>query len=175
MREFGYPLKWQISDIDLAVLFNLGHDVIKWSSEPEPELNFTEGYYTFGIDDDDLINPLTDGLIVASAALAIEVAAGDELAPATFDSNIIDQVMNPEGVRSETALVKNHLQELVTNESLDHNGNQMLDIHDAEYFIRSSMGTYLGQALTTGGCAEPTKLIGIEEQLTVIDQSQFLA
>ena len=33
------------------------------------------------IDDDDVINPLSDGLIIATSALAIEVAAGDELAP----------------------------------------------------------------------------------------------
>ena len=36
MREYGYEQKWQISDIDLAVLFDLGHDVIKWNIEPEP-------------------------------------------------------------------------------------------------------------------------------------------
>ena len=37
MREYGLEQKWQISDIDLAILFDLGHDVIKWSSERETE------------------------------------------------------------------------------------------------------------------------------------------
>lgn len=51
----------------------------------------------------------------------------------------------------------------------------MLDIHDVEHFIRSAMGTYPGQALITDCCADPTKLISIEEQLTVIDEAQLLA
>ena len=40
MREFGYREKWQISDIDLAILYDLGHNVIQWvgdSREPMPE------------------------------------------------------------------------------------------------------------------------------------------
>ena len=37
MREYGLAEKWQISDIDLAILFDLGHDVIKWRSDPEHE------------------------------------------------------------------------------------------------------------------------------------------
>lgn len=36
MREYGLEQKLQISDIDLAILFDLGHDVIKWSSKREP-------------------------------------------------------------------------------------------------------------------------------------------
>ena len=37
MREAGYPVRWQISDLDLAILYDLGHDVIKWSSERTPD------------------------------------------------------------------------------------------------------------------------------------------
>jgi len=33
MREYGYAEKWQISDIDLAILYDLGHNVIKWGLE----------------------------------------------------------------------------------------------------------------------------------------------
>lgn len=35
MREYGYPEKWQILDIDLELLSDLGHDVIKWRSNAE--------------------------------------------------------------------------------------------------------------------------------------------
>ena len=35
MREYGYPEKWQILDIDLPLLSDLGHDVIKWRSNAE--------------------------------------------------------------------------------------------------------------------------------------------
>ncbi len=40
MGGHGHSEKWKISDLDLAVLFDLGLDVIKWSSkrEPQPEL-----------------------------------------------------------------------------------------------------------------------------------------
>ena len=41
MREYGQADKWQISDIDLAILLDLGHDVPKWNDKaaesPEPE------------------------------------------------------------------------------------------------------------------------------------------
>ena len=42
MREFGYREKWQISDLDLAILYDLGHNVIKWVGDsrelmPTPE------------------------------------------------------------------------------------------------------------------------------------------
>ena len=83
--------------------------------------------------------------------------------------------MNPEVARSNAALVKNHLQELIYNESLDHNGNQMLDIHDSEHFIRNAMGTYPGQALTTGCCEDPTNLISIEEQFAVLEADPVFA
>ena len=73
------------------------------------------------------------------------------------------------------ALVEKHLQELITNESLDHNANQMLDIHDAEHFIRSAMGTYPGQALTTGCSENPTNLIGIAEQIAALEADPVFA
>lgn len=133
------------------------------------------GFERSDIDGDNSTKPLGDGLIVATAALAIEVAAGDEFAPAVFANSVIDKLTNPQGKRSEIAWVKNHLQEFVSDKSLDHNDNQMLDIHDVEHFIRSAMGTYPGQALITDCCADPTKLISIEEQLTVIDEAQLLA
>ena len=37
MGGHGHSEKWKISDLDLAVLFDLGLDVIKWSSEREPQ------------------------------------------------------------------------------------------------------------------------------------------
>ena len=43
MREYGFAEKWQISDIDLAILSDLGHDVIKWGPEPESELDDLNG------------------------------------------------------------------------------------------------------------------------------------
>ena len=38
MREFGLNEKWQISDIDLAILSDLGHNVVKWSSKSKPQI-----------------------------------------------------------------------------------------------------------------------------------------
>ena len=41
MREYGQAEKWQISDIDLAILLDLGHDVPTWNDKaaesPAPE------------------------------------------------------------------------------------------------------------------------------------------
>ena len=105
----------------------------------------------------------------------IEIAAEDEIAPENFNSNARDEIVNKDGADYSERLIKSNLKDYIFNESLDHNDNQMLDIHDAEHFIRSAMGTYPGQALTTGCCADPTKLISIEEQLTVIEESQLLA
>ena len=49
VREFGFREKWQISDIDLAILHDLGVDVIKWSSIENSWVN-GRFFYTNGVD-----------------------------------------------------------------------------------------------------------------------------
>ena len=51
----------------------------------------------------------------------------------------------------------------------------MLDIHDAEHFMRRAMGTYPGQALTTGCSADPTNLIDIEAQIAALEADPVFA
>ncbi|AII46197.1 hypothetical protein KR49_07000 [Synechococcus sp. KORDI-49] len=131
------------------------------------------------IDGDNLIQPLTDGLILTTAAYAIEVASGALTAPASFNGSLLDAVIHPASNRSTSAAIKAHLTSAISSSSLESNNNGIVDLQDAESMLRSAMGTFPGNALSsdlaesalTLGTASPLTL---EQQLHAIEQTAWL-
>ena len=125
------------------------------------------------VDGDGIVNALSDGLIIATTALAIEVVAGRSALSAPFDQNVITELVNPYGARAEGEQLKSELKGLVSSKMLDRNENKMLDIQDAEHFIRNALGTFPGLAPASNLFNDPTSLIGLEDQLSSIDDNLF--
>ena len=123
------------------------------------------------VDGDGIVSALSDGLMIATTALAIEVVAGRSALSAPFNQNVITELANPYGARAEGEQLKSGLKDFVSSKMLDRNENQMLDIQDAEHFIRNALGTFPGHAPASNLFNDPTSLIGIEDQLSAIDDN----
>ena len=131
------------------------------------------------IDLDGAISPLTDGLILTTAAYAIEVASGALTAPASFNGSLLNAVIHPSSNRSTPAAIKAHLTTALSSSSLESNDNGIVDLQDAESMIRSAMGTFPGNALSSD-LAESALTLGsslslnLQQQIQVIDQTGWL-
>ena len=125
------------------------------------------------------INPFTDGLILATAACAIEVAAGIRAAPDSFNDSLMDAVIHPGADRSTPSAIKAHLTTAIGSSALETNNNGILDLEDAEVMIRSAMGTYPGVALSSDLAKSALSLgssspLNLEQQIQVIEQTGWL-
>ena len=130
------------------------------------------------VDGDGSFHPLTDGLLITSAAQAIEIAAGTESQPISFNANLHDQLINPNGSRNTTDAANVFIKDAITSGSLDRNNNGVLDLQDAQRILRDGLGTYPGDAATAGLREPPvpagttnSDLINEQEQLDALDDS----
>ena len=130
------------------------------------------------MDGDGSFHPLSDGLLISSAAQAIEIAAETESQPGSFNRNLHDQLINPNGSRNTTDAVKAFIKDAITSGSLDRNNNSVLDLQDAQRILRDGLGTYPGDAATAGLREPPvpagttnSDLINEQEQLDALDDS----
>ena len=130
------------------------------------------------VDGDGSFHPLSDGLLISSAAQAIEIAAETESQSGSFNRNLHDQLINPNGSRNTTDAVKGFIKDAITSGSLDRNNNSVLDLQDAQRILRDGLGTYPGDAATAGLREPPvpagttnSELINEQEQLDALDDS----
>lgn len=130
------------------------------------------------VDGDGSFHPLSDGLLISSAAQAIEIAAKTESQPDSFNRNLHDQLINPNGSRNTTDAAKAFIKDAITSGSLDRNSNSVLDLQDAQRILRDGLGTYPGDAATAGLREPPipagttnSELINEQEQLDALDDS----
>ena len=130
------------------------------------------------VDGDGSFHPLSDGLLISSAAQAIEIAAETESQPGSFNRNLHDQLINPNGSRNTTDAAKGFIKDAITSGSLDRNNNSVLDLQDAQRILRDGLGTYPGDAATAGLREPPvpagttnSELINEQEQLDALDDS----
>jgi len=140
---------------------------------PERLTNFHD------IDLDGAISPLTDGLILTTAAYAIEVTCGALTPPPSFNGSLLDAVIHPASNRSTSAAIKAHLTSAISRSSLESNNNGIVDLQDAESMLRSARGTFPGNALSSD-LAESALTLGtssplpLEQQIQVIEQTGWL-
>ncbi len=130
------------------------------------------------VDGDGSFHPLSDGLLISSAAQAIEIAAKTESQPSSFNRNLHDQLINPNGSRNTKDAAKGFIKDAITSGSLDRNNNSVLDLQDAQRILRDGLGTYPGDAATAGLREPPvpagttnSELINEQEQLDALDDS----
>ena len=130
------------------------------------------------VDGDGSFHPLSDGLLISSAAQAIEIAAETESQPGSYNRNLHDQLINPNGSRNTTDAAKAFIKDAITSGSLDRNNNSVLDLQDAQQILRDGLGTYPGDAATAGLREPPvpagttnSELINEQEQLDALDDS----
>lgn len=130
------------------------------------------------IDLDGVVSPFTDGLLITSAAQAIEIAAKTESQPVSFNPNLHDQLINPNGSRNTTDAAKAFIKDAITSGLLDRNNNGVLDLQDAQRILRDGLGTHPGDSATAGLREPPvpagttnSELINEQEQLDALDDS----
>ena len=93
--------------------------------------------------------------------------------------SLLDAVIHPGSNRSTPAAIKAHLTTALSSSSLESNDNGIVDLQDAESMLRSAMGTFPGNALSSD-LAESALTLGsslslnLQQQIQVIDQTGWL-
>ena len=110
---------------------------------------------------------------------AIEVASGALTAPASFNGSLLDAVIHPDSNRSTSAAIKAHLTSAISSSSAETNNNGIVDLQDAESMLRSAIGTFPGNALSSDLAESALSLGGsslltLEQQLHAVNQTDWL-
>ena len=114
--------------------------------------------YEYDLDGDLLINPVSDGIIFAAAAMESTGSSTNTAEPREFHNNFddlhLDAVLNPTGswAWEGSGYIKEKLKHVISldsTSSLDMNQNNTYELDDAEILLRLSMGTFPGNSLTS--------------------------
>ena len=125
-------------------------------------------------DGDLSVNAFSDGLLVSTAALLVERAAGTRNTEADRPIASMGNLINPKGHRANSDSVKTQLVDAINNGILETNANGMLDLQDAHVLLRRLLGTFPSEAdtkdlISSPGGNNPIPLISGADQQSVID------
>ena len=125
-------------------------------------------------DGDLSVNAFSDGLLVSTAALLVERAAGTRNTEADRPIASMGNLINPKGRRTNSDSVKTQLVDAINNGILETNANGMLDLQDAHVLLRRLLGTFPSEAdtkdlISSPGGNNPIPLISGADQQSVID------